>query len=67
MTNTEISNNNPEKALKKDKSISDDKTKEISGKNATQNKKITQKNYKSKNRFSCFLIFFKIFCYRAIK
>ena len=40
MTNTEISNNNPEKALKKDKSISDDKTKEISGKNATQNKNV---------------------------
>ena len=27
MTNTEISNNNPEKELKIDKSISDDKTK----------------------------------------
>ena len=46
MTNTEISDNNPEKELKIDKSISDDKTKQISKKNTTQNKKITPKNDK---------------------
>ena len=51
MTNTEISDNNPEKELKIDKTISDDKTKQISKKNTTQNKKITQKNYKSTNTF----------------
>ena len=44
MTNTELSNNNPEKELITDKSILDDKTKEISKKNTTQNKKNTQKN-----------------------
>jgi len=44
MTNTEISDNNPEKELKIDKSISDDKTKQISKKSTTQNKKITPKN-----------------------
>jgi len=44
MTNTEISNNNPEKELIKDKSISVDKAKQISNKNTTQNKKITPKN-----------------------
>jgi len=47
MTNTEISDNNPEKELKIDKSILDDKTKQISKKNTTQNKKITPKNDKS--------------------
>ena len=41
MTNTEISDNNPEKELIKEKSISDDKTKQISKKNITQNKKTT--------------------------
>ena len=46
MTNTEISDNNPEKELKTDKSISDDKTKQISKKNTTQNKKIPPKNQK---------------------
>jgi len=51
MTNTEISNNNPEKELKIDKSISDDKTKQISKKNTTQNKKITPKNDKSIKSF----------------
>jgi len=51
MTNTEISNNNPEKELKIDKSISDDKTKQISKKNSTQNKKITPKNDKSTKSF----------------
>ena len=38
MTNTEISDNNPEKELIIDKSISDDKTKQISKKNTTQSK-----------------------------
>ena len=51
MTNTEISDNNPEKELKIDKSISDDKTKQISKKNTKQNKKITQKNDKSNKSF----------------
>ena len=51
MDNTEISNNNPEKELKIDKSISDDKTKQISKKNTTQNKKITPKNEKSTKSF----------------
>jgi len=51
MTNTEISDNNPEKELKLDKSISDDKTKQIGKKNTTQNKKITPKNDKSTKSF----------------
>ncbi len=51
MTNTEISENNPEKELKIDKSISDDKTKQISKRNTTQNKKITPKNDKSTRSF----------------
>ena len=51
MTNKEISDNNPEKELKIDKSISDDKTKQISNKNTTQNKKITPKNDKSTKSF----------------
>ncbi len=51
MTNTEISDNNPEKELIIDKSISDDKTKQISKKNTTQNKKITPKNGKSTKSF----------------
>ena len=51
MTNTEISDNNPEKELIIDKSISDDKTKQISKKNTTQNKKITPKNDKSTKSF----------------
>ncbi len=51
MTNTEISNNNPEKELTEDKSISGDKTKQISKKNTTQNKKITPKNNKSNKSF----------------
>ena len=37
MTNTEISDNNPEKELTIDKSISDDKTKQNSNKKTTQN------------------------------
>ena len=51
MTNTEISDNNPEKELIIDKSISDDKTKQITKKNTTQNKKITPKNDKSTGSF----------------
>jgi len=47
MTNTKISDNNPEKELIIDKSISDDKTKQISKKNTTQNKKIAQKKVNS--------------------
>ena len=51
MTNTEISDNNPEKELIIDKSISDDKTKQISKKNTTQNKRNTPKNDKSTKSF----------------
>ncbi len=51
MTNTEISNNNPEKELIIDKSITNDKTKQISKKNTTQNKKIAPKNNKSTKSF----------------
>ena len=51
MTNTEISDNNPEKELTIDKSISDDKTKQISKKNTPQNKKISPKNGKSTKSF----------------
>ena len=39
MTNSEISDNNSKKELIIDKSISDDKPKEISKKNTMQNKK----------------------------
>ena len=46
MTNTELPDNNPEKELIIEKSISDDKTKQISKKNTTQNKKIALKNNK---------------------
>ena len=45
------SDNNPEKELLPDKSIADDKTKQISKKNTTQNKKITPKNDKSNKSF----------------
>ena len=51
MTNTEIPDNNPDKELKIDNSISDDKTKQINKKNTTQNKKITPKNDKSTKSF----------------
>ena len=51
MDNKEISKNNPEKELIIDKSISDDKTKQISKKNTTQNKKIAPKNDKSTKSF----------------
>ena len=52
MDNTEISNNNPNKELIINKSISDDKTKQISKKNTTQNKKITSKNDNSTKSFN---------------
>ena len=51
MTNTEISDNNPEKELKIDKSISDNKNKQISKKNTTQNKKISPRNDESTKSF----------------
>ncbi len=53
MTNTEISNNNPEKELIPEKSISDvkNKTNQINKKNTTQNKKIAPKYDKSKKSF----------------
>jgi len=51
MTKTELSDNNPEKELIIDKSISDDKTKQISKKNTTQNKKITPKKDKINKSF----------------
>ena len=52
MTNTEISNNNPEKESIIDKSISEDKSKQISKKDTTQNKKISSKNNKSIKSFN---------------
>ena len=58
MTNTEIPDNNPEKELIIDKSISDDKTKQNSKKNTTQNKKITQKMTTQKNLLMKFLMKF---------
>ena len=51
MNNKEISNNNPDKELILDKSISDEKTKSISKKNTTQNKKTTSKNDKTNKSF----------------
>ena len=51
MTNTEITDNNPEKELIIDKSISDDKTKQNSKKNTTQNKKNASKSDKSINSY----------------
>ena len=51
MTNKEISDNNPEKELIIDKSISDDKSKQIIKKNTTQNKKNKKKNEKSIKSF----------------
>ena len=51
MTNTEISDNNPEKELIINKSISDDKTKQIGKKNTAQNKKNSPKNDKSIKSF----------------
>ena len=51
MTNTKIPDNNPEKELIIDKSISNDTTKQINKKNTTQNKKITPKNDKSTKSF----------------
>ena len=51
MTNKEISDNNPDKELIIDKSSSNDKTKQITKKNTTQNKKISPKNDKSNKSF----------------
>jgi hypothetical protein len=51
MANKETSNNNSEKELITDKSISDDKTKQINKKNTTQNKKISPKNDKTTKSF----------------
>ena len=51
MANKEISKNNPDKELIIDKSISDEKTKQISKKNTTQNKKIAPKNNNSTKSF----------------
>ena len=58
MTNSEIPENNPEKELIIEKSISDDKTKQISKKNTTQNKKITPNKYKSTKYLMKFLMKF---------
>ena len=52
MTNTEISNNNPEKGSILDKSTSEDKSEQISKKNTTQNKKISSENDKSIKSFN---------------
>ena len=51
MPNTKISNNNPEKELIKDNSISEDKTKQMSEKNTTQNKKMASKKDTSNKSF----------------
>ncbi len=51
MTNKEISNNNSEKELITDKSISDDKTKQNNKKNTTQDKKTVSINDKSTKSF----------------
>ena len=51
MTNSEIPDNNPDKELITNKSISDDKPKQISKKNTTQNKKIAPKNNNSNKSF----------------
>ena len=51
MTNTEISNNNPERESIIDKSISNKKTTEISKKNTTQNKKVSSSNKKLNKSF----------------
>ena len=58
MTNTEISDNNPEKELIIDKSISNDKTKQISKKNTTQIKKLHQKTTNQLNLLMKFLMKF---------
>ena len=50
MNNNEISNNKPEKEIILDKSISAEKTKQIS-KNTTQKKQITSKSEKSNKSF----------------
>jgi len=52
MSNTEISNNNPEKELIIGEPILDDKTQQISKKNTTQNKKTTPKKDKLNKSFN---------------
>ena len=51
MTNSEISNNDPEKESILDKSITKEKDKEISKKSAIQNKKVTSTNKKLNKSF----------------
>ena len=58
MTNTEISDNNPEKELMIDKSISDDKTKQISKKIQRKIKKLHQKTTNQINLLMKFLMKF---------
>ena len=58
MTNKEISNNNPEKELIIDKSISDDKTKKIVIKIHRKIKKLHQKMINQQNLLMKFLMKF---------
>jgi len=58
MTNTEFSDNNPEKELIIEKSISDDKTKQISKKNTMQNKELHQITTNQQNLLMKFLMKF---------
>ena len=58
MTNTEISDNNPEKELKIDKSISNDKTKQISKEIQRKIKKLHQKTISQLNLLMQFLMKF---------
>ena len=51
MNNKEINKNNPKKEFIQDKSISEDKAKQISNQNTTQNKKITSKSPRSNKAF----------------
>ena len=55
MTNTEISDNNPKKELIIDKSISDDKTKQINKKIQRKIKKLHQKTINHLNLLMKFL------------
>ena len=64
MTNTEIPDNNPAKELKIAKSISNDKTKQISKKNTTQNKKITPKTNTQLNLLMKFLMKFLVISFQ---
>ena len=58
MTNTKISENNPEKELILNKSISDDKTKQISKKIQLQIKKLYRKTINQLNLLMKFLMKF---------